>query len=69
MIKEGGGFVHKSALMKNVVRTLTTTHLLVDLDELNIFCDGTWSPESFLKKFYPPRFLTLPYKTSHFHTN
>ena len=51
--KEGGGFVHKSALIENVLRTLTIRHVLIDLDELSIFCDGTWSPQRFLIKFYP----------------
>jgi hypothetical protein len=52
LIKEGGGFVHKSALLKNVVRTSTITHILIDLEELNIFCSMIGSPQRFLKKFY-----------------
>jgi hypothetical protein len=51
-IKEGGGFVHKSALLKNVVRTFAITHILIDLDELNIFCSMIGYPQRFLKKFY-----------------
>jgi hypothetical protein len=68
-LKEGGGFVHKSALLEFLLRTPIVKYGLIDLDELNIFCDGTWSPEHFLKKFYAPRFVTLLHKISPFHTN
>ena len=57
--KEGGGFVHKSALIKNVHRTLTDTHILIDLDELNIFCSRIGYPQRFLEKFYPSQSVVL----------
>ena len=68
-LKEGGGFAHKSALIENVLRTLAIKHVLIDLDELSIFCHGTWSPKRFLTKFFSPTFVTLLYAIAQFHTH
>ena len=58
-LKEGGRFVHKSALTEKVHRTSASIYSLIDLDELSIFCHRTWSPERFLKNFGPPEFVRL----------
>ena len=58
-IKEGGKFVHKSALIEKVFRTSTSIHSLIDLDVLSIFCHKAWSPECFLKTFCLPEFVRL----------
>lgn len=52
LMKEGDRFVHKSAQLEDVIRTLTDTHILVELDELNIFCSRIGSPQRFLKNLY-----------------
>ena len=60
--------MHKSALIENVLRTLSTKHVLMDLNELSIFRHGTWSPERFLRKLYPLTLVKLSSTIASFYT-
>ena len=57
--KEKNEFVHKSTLIEFFLRLSTVKYRLIDLDELNIFCHGAWSPECFRRKFYRLRLVKL----------